>query len=68
MEKGFAHYFKWTFTRWYFWGFVLFWSVWSGAEHIFNKDIASFLGTVTAIIFTMSFSFAIIYVIKFYAD
>ncbi len=68
MERGFKHYFKWTFTRWYFWSFVSFWSVWSGLEHIINKSFSQFLGTITAVIILMSLSFIIIYIIKFYAD
>ena len=67
-KKGFKHYFKWTFTRWYFWMFVSFWSLWSGLEHIISGSLSQLLGTVTAVIILMSFSFIIIYIIKFYAE
>lgn len=63
-EDNFPGFFKWTYTKWYFWVIVVLWSVWSGYESLVNKYIAEFIGTIIFVIIFLSIFFFIAYLIS----
>ena len=63
-KDNFPNFFKWIFTKWYFWVIFILWGVWSGIEEIKAGYIPEFLGTLSASFIIVIIIFGIIYLIN----
>jgi len=62
-KDNFPNFFKWTYTKWYFWVIVIIWSIWSGYESIINKYIGEYIGNLIACIIILSVIFLLSYIL-----
>ena len=62
-EHNFPNFFKWTYTKWYFWFIVILYSIWSGYESLVNGSIGEIIGVLIATIIISSVIFLLCYMI-----
>ncbi len=63
-KDNFPSFVEWTYTKWYFWVFVVLWSAWSGYEALIKIDIFLFLGNVIFVIIFLSLLFFFSYIMS----
>ncbi len=64
MEDNFPNFFKWTFTKWYFWVIFFVWGLWAGSEELRAYYITEFLVTLFISFVLVLIIFLIPYSIK----
>lgn len=60
-EIGF---FRWMFSKWYYWLISIVWSLFAGYEELRNGYVSEFLGILTATFLLIAIFFGIAYFIK----
>ena len=63
-KDKFPNFYKWTFSKWYFWVIVFIWGVLSGLEELRQYYIPEFLATLSISFVLVLLLFLISYSIK----